>query len=136
MSDRILWRTALALVLAGLGVAGYLTWTHYAGEAPICSLSHGCEAVQSSRYASIGSVPVAVLGLAGYFALLVTLVFDREVLRLAAAGVALVGALFSAWLTYVEIARIHAICQWCVTSAALMLALAAITVWRAARSSR
>ena len=136
MSDRMLWRAALAFALAGIGVAGYLTWIHYSGTAPICSLSRGCETVQHSRYASIGAVPVAVLGLAGYLALLVTLIFDRELLRLAAAGIALVGAAFSAWLTYVEIARIHAICQWCIASAALMAGLAVVTVWRAARTGQ
>ena len=134
MTDRSLRRTALVLVLAGLGVAGYLTWTHYAGEVPFCTISRGCETVQSSRYAMVGSVPVAVLGLAGYLALLVTLLFDRELLRLAAAGIALCGAAFSGWLTYLEIARIHAICQWCLASALLMVALAVITVWRATRS--
>ena len=131
MTDRRLRLTAVVLALLGTGVAGYLVYVHYAGVAPICSISHGCETVQHSRYAKLAGVPVAVIGLAGYVGILVALVALRdEASRLAAAGMALVGAGFSGWLTYLEGARIHAWCQWCLASAGLMALLCVVTVWR------
>lgn len=64
MSDRALEVAAWILVAIGLAVAGYLTWVHYAGLDPVCG--GGCERVQSSTYADLGGVPVALLGLGGY----------------------------------------------------------------------
>ena len=134
MSDRRL-RTAIAAVaLLGLGVAGYLTWVHYAGIKPICAAGHGCEIVQSSSYAKLAGIPVALLGLLGYAAVLVSLLVPAEGGRLAGAVLALSGFGFSAYLTYRELFTIDAVCQWCVASALLMTALAVLTVlrwWRA-----
>jgi uncharacterized membrane protein len=89
--------------------------------------------VQSSRWAELAGIPVAVLGLAGYLAILATLAVRDELGSLLAAFFALVGAGFSAWLTYVELAKIHAICQWCVASAVIMALLAVVTVTRVLR---
>jgi uncharacterized membrane protein len=122
------------LALVGLGIAGYLTWVHYAGLQPFCvGGGGGCERVQTSRWADLGGVPVAVLGLAGYLAMLATLALPEDLGRSAAAFVALVGLGFSAWLTYVEIAKIHAICQWCVASAVVMTLLAVVSITRLLR---
>jgi uncharacterized membrane protein len=126
-------RVAMAgLALAGLAIATYLTIVHYAGATPACAIAHGCEVVQTSRWATLGGVPVALLGAGAYAALLAGLVRDTDATRTAGAFVALAGAGFSAWLTYVEVAELHAICAWCVTSAALMAALAALSVSRLA----
>jgi uncharacterized membrane protein len=125
--------TAL-LALAGIAVAGYLTWVHYAELEPFCvGGAGGCERVQSSPYAELAGVPVAVLGLGGYLAILASLALPEEPGRLVAAFVSLVGFGFSAWLTYVELEKIDAVCQWCVASAALMTALAAVSVARLLR---
>jgi uncharacterized membrane protein len=70
MSDDVLRRLAGGLALLGIGVAGYLTYLHYAGLTPVCGISHGCEAVQTSRYASLLRVPVALLGLLVYTVIL------------------------------------------------------------------
>ena len=116
----------LRVVLGGLAVAGllvsaYLTWAHFADLAPVCGFGgHGCQAVQSSRYATILSVPVAVMGLAGYAGLLLAALLKGEIGAYLGLLVALVGTLFSAYLTYLEIFVIGAICQWCVASAAIM----------------
>ena len=124
-------RLASAVVaVIGLGIAGYLTVVHYSGGTPVCAVSHGCETVQQSRYAKLAGVPVAVLGLAGYVAILVALARDGEAGRTAAAFLALAGFGFSAWLTYVEVARLDAICIWCVGSAICMTLLAALSVTR------
>jgi uncharacterized membrane protein len=127
--------TAL-LALAGIAVAGYLTWVHYAELEPFCvGGTGGCERVQSSPYAELAGVPVAVLGLGGYIAILASLALPEEPGRLVALFVSLVGFGFSAWLTYVELEKLDAVCQWCVASAALMTALAAVSVARQLRDA-
>jgi uncharacterized membrane protein len=131
MSDRRLRVAALAIVVVGVGVAAYLTYVHYAGLKPFCAGgSGGCERVQSSSYAKLAGIPVAVLGLAGYVAIAVALSAGGERAQLAAAALAVTGFGFSAYLTYLELFVIHAICQWCVASAVLLTMLAALTVWR------
>jgi uncharacterized membrane protein len=65
-------------------------------------------------------IPVAALGLAGYAGLLLSALLRGEVGALLGLFVALVSVLFSAYLTWLEIFVIDAICQWCVTSAVLM----------------
>jgi uncharacterized membrane protein len=98
---------------------------------PFCAGgSHGCERVQSSSYASVGGIPVALLGLVGYVGIAVALVAPGERARLAAAALAVSGFGFSAYLTYLELFVIDAICQWCVASAVLLTLLCVLTVWR------
>jgi uncharacterized membrane protein len=134
MSERRLRIAIAVLALAGLGVAGYLTWVHYADLEPICAGgSGGCERVQTSEYAELAGVPVALLGLIGYPAILASLAVHGEAGRFAGALLALVGFGFSAWLTYVELFEIDAICQWCVASAVIMTALAVLTSLRFVR---
>jgi uncharacterized membrane protein len=125
-----------ALAAVGLLISTYLTWVHYMGVVPVCiGGSGGCETVQSSSYATILGVPVAVVGLVGYSGLLFSASLRGEVgVYLGFLG-ALVGTLFSAFLTYLEVFVIHAICEWCVASAAVMVAAlicAAIGVWHLA----
>ena len=129
---RVTLRAATAVLsLVGVAVAGYLTWVHYAGLEPFCvGGGGGCERVQSSEYAEMLGVPVAVAGLAGYLALLGSLALPEELSRMTAGFLALTGAAFSLYLTYVEIVEIHALCQWCVVSAVLMVALAGVSVAR------
>ena len=120
-----------ALALAGVAIAGYLTWVHYAGLDPVCvGGTGGCERVQSSPYAELAGIPVAVLGLAAYLTILASLALPEQTGRTVAAFVSLVGVGFSAWLTYVELFEIDAICQWCVASAVVMTALAGVSVAR------
>ncbi len=122
------------LALAGIGIAGYLTWVHYAGLDPVCvGGGGGCEQVQASRWAELGGIPVALLGLIAYATILASLALPEEFGRTVAAFVSLVGFGFSAWLTYVELEKIGAVCQWCVASAVVMTALAAVSVARLMR---
>ena len=117
-------RTVL-LVLAVLGVliSAYLTWTHFAGLTPVCTGSgEGCQTVQSSRYASVLGIPVALLGLIAYGGLIFSTALWRETGIYLGLLISLVGTLFSAYLTYLEIFVIGALCQWCLASAAIMLA--------------
>jgi uncharacterized membrane protein len=117
-------RTVL-LVLAVLGalISAYLTWTHFAGLTPVCTGSgEGCQTVQSSRYASVLGIPVAFLGLIAYGGLIFSTALWRETGIYLGLLISLVGTLFSAYLTYLEIFVIGALCQWCLASAAIMLA--------------
>jgi uncharacterized membrane protein len=109
-----------AVALAGLGVAGYLTAVRASGGDPACVVGGGCTTVQDSEYAELAGVPVAVLGLAAYGALLVAAILPGPLGRALGLFTAIVGVGFSAWLTYAEIFLIEAICAWCVASAVLI----------------
>lgn len=132
-TDRTLQRTLVVLALVGVGIASYLTYVHYNGLSPICAINDGCEKVQSSRYAKVGGVPVPLIGLVGYVAILASLFVRGELARLATAGMAIGGFAFSVYLTSLELFEIHAICQWCVGSAIVMTAIAVIATIRALR---
>jgi uncharacterized membrane protein len=132
-TDRRVRRVIAVLCVLGIGIAGYLTYVHYAGLKVLCLSSGGCETVQSSSYAKLDGIPVAVLGLAGYIAILGSLAVRGEAGRLAGFGVALIGFGYSMYLTYRELFTIKAICQWCVGSAVLMTALVVLTAVRVLR---
>jgi uncharacterized membrane protein len=134
MTDRRLRLAAIVLAVLGLGVAGYLTYVHYEGVRPVCGLGGNCEKVQTSEWSKLGGVPVALLGLLGYVAILGSLFVDREEALIAGALTALVGFGFSAYLTYRELFTIDAICPWCVASAVIMTLLAIVTVARLLRA--
>jgi uncharacterized membrane protein len=134
--DRLLRLATGLLALAGVAVAGYLTWVHYAELETICVGGGGaCERVQSSPYAELAGVPVALLGLLAYATVLASLALPEAAGRTLAAFVSLVGFGFSGWLTYVELAKLDAVCQWCVASALVMTALAAVSVARLLRGA-
>jgi uncharacterized membrane protein len=130
----------LVLSVLGLGVAGYLTYAHYNQDALVCTIG-SCHTVQSSKYAMIGGVPIAIFGAAMYVALGALAAARRfhvgplayDTATMAAFGIVLAGFVYAAYLTYVELFVIDAICQWCVSSAiitTLILALEAILLWK------
>lgn len=125
----------VVLCLLGIADAGYLTYVHYAGLKVLCLASGGCETVQASRWSKLDGIPVSVLGLIGYIAILAALTLRTELGRAAAFGVTLIGFGFSMYLTYRELFTIKAICQWCVLSAVLMTALTVLTAIRFLRSA-
>jgi uncharacterized membrane protein len=125
---------AIVIALAGVAVAGYLTWIHYGEIDPVCvGGGGGCERVQASEYSELAGIPVALLGLVAYAAIFALLLVPRMRGVLAAAGVALVAFAFSAYLTYLELFVIDAICQWCVASAVIATLLAISTCALATR---
>lgn len=140
MIGRITWRGISAvLAIIGVGVAGYLTYIHYNMSVLICTPGGGCDTVQNSKYAAIGPIPVAVLGLLMYLGLLALGLVRRtqrdlyEPASMAAFAIALGGVAYAAYLTYLEIYVIHAICEWCVSSAiitCLIMLLEGYGVWR------
>lgn len=132
-TDRRLRIAILIVALIGVGVAGYLTYTHYDKIKVLCLASGGCETVQASSYSKLDGIPVAVLGLAGYVCILGSLLIRGELGRIIGFAIALVGFLFSMYLTYREGFTIHAWCQWCLSSAVLMTLLMILTATRAIR---
>ncbi len=135
VSDRRLRIAIVVVCLLGIGVAGYLTYIHYAGLKVVClSGGGGCETVQASRYAKLAGIPVALLGLIGYVSILGSAAIRGELGRAAGVAVAFVGFCFSMYLTYRELFTIHAICQWCVGSAVLMTVLVVLTTIRFLRA--
>ena len=133
--DRRLRIAIGVLCLIGIGVAGYLVYVHYEKLKILCLASGGCETVQSSSYAKLDGIPVAVLGLAGYIGILLSLAIRGELGRIIGFAIALIGFLFSMYLTYRELFTIKAICQWCVSSAVLMTLLMILTAVRAIREA-
>jgi uncharacterized membrane protein len=126
------WRLWLMRVfaLAGIGVSAYLTWAHIAHQSVVCGQSQDCDIVQQSVYSEIAGIPVALLGLMAYSALFALMLLRGRVpsywgsyLPLAIFGISLVGVLYSAYLTYVELFVIYAICRWCVSSAFIITAI-------------
>jgi uncharacterized membrane protein len=121
----------LALAVAGVGVATYLTYVHYAGIKPACTAGASCVKVQTSEWSKLEGVPVALIGLIGYVVILASLLLrDREETRLTTLGLTLIGFGFSAYLTYRELFSIHAVCEWCASSAAIMTILLCCAVAR------
>ncbi len=121
-------RQAIALfALVGLFVALYL-WLHALGfGGPIKCGTGSCETVQTSPWAIFLGLPVAFYGVVGYLALLIVALLALRPAALVQNGwnmllllLATIGLLFTAYLTYVELFLIHAICRWCVGSAVII----------------
>ena len=108
----------------GIFVAGYLTWSHFSGQPVYCGGSSSCELVNSSRFAFIGSIPVSLIGLAGYVIILALSLVphkeDRQWPMLLIFGGALIGVMLQWYLFYIEVFVLRAICYWCVTSQTLI----------------
>lgn len=134
------WGAAAALSAAGLALATYLSAAHLSGAGVACGEGGGCGAVTASEYARFFGAPVAMLGMAGYAALLLgslaalaSLPNPPAPLRWGVVGAAAVGAAFSGYLTATQVFFIQSYCVYCLTSAALMASLLALTATGAAR---
>jgi uncharacterized membrane protein len=132
LSERNLRVVAAILAVAGIGVATYIAIAEGGGGAPKCLAGgHGCETVARSHYAHLAGVNVAAIGIFGYALLLAAAITPGDVGRFGGFLTALVGFGFSAYLTYLELFVIDAICQWCVASAVLMALSLAVAGARA-----
>jgi uncharacterized membrane protein len=114
------------LALAGLAVAGYLTWVHFDDAALVCVAGGGCETVQQSEYAETAGIPVAMLGLGSYTAVLGLVIWDTSNARLGAAMLALVGLVFSLYLLALQLFVIDAVCVWCLANDVVIAPLLAV----------
>lgn len=131
VSIRLSW-ASLAVMLATFGVTIYLTIAHYQSDVLVCAVGGDCHTVQNSKYAMLGPIPVALLGLLMSITLLgLWWARHRNLLDpfTATAAIFLIliaGVAGEAYLTYVEIWVIDAICTWCVTFATLLVIMTVI----------
>ena len=129
-------RMLIALVaLVGLFVASYLALFKLGVIGELACSTGGCETVQLSRWATFFGLPVALWGVGFYAAALAVSMIglgerfaDARAIPAALVVMSGWGVLFSAWLTYLELFVIHAICRYCVVSAALVLVIFVLSV--------
>jgi uncharacterized membrane protein len=135
--SKIAWLYLLMALLAliGLGDAIYLTVQDLTGASLRCTIVSGCSEVLSSRYAHFGSVPLASIGAAAYFAVFSLAIlaafgykFARPLLTLMVALM----FLMTLWLLYLQALVIHHFCQYCLLSAAVTITLTVLAMisWR------
>ena len=127
----MIYRMGAALAsLLGLFVSAYLYLYKIGRIGTLACGSGGCEAVQTSAWSRFLGVDVALIGLLGYALLLLVALLalrssqvERGPPALLLTGLAAGGVLFTAYLTYLELFVIHAICRWCVGSAAIIVTI-------------
>lgn len=120
------------IALAGLGVAAYLAYVETQAVAAVCGPVGDCNAVQTSPYAYLFGLPIGVLGVVGYLAILGAWVWQtwrpNRTAILSLLGMTLFGVLFSIYLTFLEPFVIGAVCAWCLSSAVIMTLLLLMAV--------
>lgn len=122
---------ATFLATFGIGVAVYISIADSGGGSPVCLAGgHGCETAARSSYSHLLGVNIAVLGILGYILLLACALQRGDAARMAGFGLSLVGFGYSVFLTYVELFKIEAVCEWCVASALVMALLFATSTAR------
>ena len=116
-----------ALALAGIFVALYLLLYKLGMIGALSCAVGSCEIVNTSRWATFLGIPVAGWGVGFYIGMFVLAMVstrdefaESKTVSLILLAVATTGVLFSGWLTYLELFKIHAICQWCVISAIIV----------------
>jgi uncharacterized membrane protein len=129
---RIILNTIAAVIsLAGLAVAIYLAVMGMTGQTAVCGGSAGCVKVLGSSYAKMTGIPVAFLGVWGYFAAFAFATFAafgyKYAPRLLALTVCVMFAM-TLWLLYLQAFVLHAYCRYCLFSAAFTFLLAGLVV--------
>lgn len=129
LKNSIVYSVAALLSLVGLFDALYLTIEHLAGRSVRCTIVTGCDEVLSSPYATVGGIPLALIGTVAYFVCfsLATLAVFRY--RLAEKLLALMVALMfltTLVLLYLQAFVIGHFCQFCLISAAATFVLTAL----------
>jgi uncharacterized membrane protein len=130
----------VALVIVGLAVSVYMTIYKYTGNEGMCLGSGDCSTVNASVFSEVNGIPVAVLGIVGYAAILIVhfyedkMEFMRKNGTMLIFGMSLTGFIFTLWLIYVELAILKAICPFCVTSQVAMTLIFFIAVARLIRN--
>jgi uncharacterized membrane protein len=142
--EKRLSQLAIALTVIGLLVSIYMTIYKFTSDDRMCIGSKDCSVVNASRYSEINisdvqSIPVAVIGVAGYAVILAVLLFEQKFGFLQQNGsmvffgLSLTGFLFTLYLIFVEIALIKAYCPFCVTSQIAMTLIFIVSVIRVVR---
>ena len=137
--EKRLSQFAIILTIIGLLVSIYMTIYKITSNDSMCIGSGDCKTVNASRYAEVYGIPVAVLGVAGYSAILAVLLLERrpgffqQNGTLLFFGLSLTGFLFTLYLIFVETVLIKAYCPFCITSQTAMTIIFIISVIRLVR---
>jgi uncharacterized membrane protein len=137
--DKWLYRTSMILAVVGLLVSIYMTIYKVTSNDALCLGSGDCSTVNASRYSEVYGIPVASVGIAGYFAILLTHWYERRDKffgkngSMLIFGMALTGFLFTVYLIYVEFAILRALCPFCLVSQTVMTIIFIISIIRLVR---
>ncbi len=137
--DKRLTQITVALAILGLLVSIYMTIYKVTSNDNMCLGSGDCSTVNASRYASINGIPVALIGVFGYAAIIGIHWLERKNEFFEANGsmilfgISLLGFFFTLWLVYVEIALLKALCPFCVTSQITMTVIFILSIIRVVR---
>lgn len=137
--EKRLSQLAIALTVIGLFVSVYMTIYKITSNDSMCIGSKDCSVVNASRYSEVNGIPVAVLGVVGYSAILAVLLLEKKVALLLENGthvffgLAVTGFLFTLYLIYVEVALIRAYCPFCIASQSAMTLIFILSVIRLVR---
>jgi uncharacterized membrane protein len=137
--DKWFYRISIALVVIGLLVSIYMAIYKFTDNNAMCLGSGGCSTVNASRFSEFYGIPVGMVGVAGYAAILAIHLFEKRhpFLRANATmllfAITLMGFLFTLYLIYVEFALLGALCPFCVTSQVCMTLIFIISVIRLIR---
>jgi uncharacterized membrane protein len=115
----------------GIGVAAYIAIADSGGGVPVCiAAGSDCRTVADSTYSHLLGANIAVFGIVGYALLLAAALLRGDAARMGGFGLSLIGFGYSVYLTYLELFKIEAICEWCLASAALMTILFGLSAVR------
>lgn len=128
-------KSILLLSILGAIDSVYLWIIKLVNKPTLCIQGVGdCWSVNTSKYSEINGVPISVLGAAAYLLIIIVVIFENRIelvkrnSTLAVFGITLIGVVYSAYLTYLEIWIIRAICPFCILSALIMLALFSLSI--------
>ncbi len=128
---------SLFSALIGLIDSAYLSWLKFSHNEVLCAGGLGdCYTVNTSPYAEIYGIPIALLGLGAYLAIIFVLLFEtrstffEENGKLIVFGLSLVGVIYSAYLSYLEEFVIRAWCPYCVLSAIAITVIFVASIMR------
>lgn len=135
--EKWLYRASIVITLIGLAAAIYTSIIKLTGNKIMCIGGGGCNVVAESPYSMVYGIPVALIGVVGYLAILLVLILEKKAgalfnqnATLVNFGLTLIGFLFTLYLIYLEIFVIKALCEFCVISQIAMTILFVISVIR------
>jgi uncharacterized membrane protein len=140
MTKKLTW---ISIILSLIGVldSTYLFIYKISKNNAMCLGNGDCATVNASRYSMIYGIPVSLLGMFAFLAILVLLIFEyRNIFtkgnsNLLIFGITLVGVIFSAYLTYIEYFVIFAVCPFCILSATVITLLFIISIYKLFKAS-
>lgn len=134
--NKKLYTASIVLTVIGLFVSIYMTIYKFSGNDGMCLGSGDCSTVNASVFSEVNGIPVAVFGIVGYAAILLTHLFEERNIffkknaTLLIFGMSLTGFLFTLWLVYVEFVLLQALCPFCLASQIAMVIIFIIAVVR------